>query len=465
KKKNKNKNSGLYHKNRDPKKDDPTTNEKKTPISPQKRPISTLVNSLKKGLIEHRTENGSERDKVPPDVRALLGYKAKNCGETENRLLPPPTKKRRMNEQSSHEHIAQPDLKMQFSNFDKSTAHHLSPMGHFWQKTPDPVKHWNVESVTHTGTTDRRSPNITVFTINKTQDTNNRQSAWDMLAQKSSFSELTLNFDQNENKSLEGKKKKINKLNSLYLENMDIEVSPLSSQKWSEQHKVSMKKIEHMYEPREEQTKFHKFISNSSTMPTFTKKFLQFAVGHDTRNGDHHFQSKMSETHVPKSNKVLLLYFLICYNSCYTNSLNNKKNGSIQWPMGQLSQQVANTINENEPFRKSPGRINNIQAEASSVQYEMSDHESDFSDDEPDNTKYVPLWAHSKNYMPTIWRQGKTDPEDVFGPIMQYCNLENIFCDFPQKPRYRSRTKSGDWGEDRVTQMEDDAYKKFMGWK
>ncbi|ETO30255.1 hypothetical protein RFI_06864 [Reticulomyxa filosa] len=88
------------------------------------------------------------------------------------------------------------------------------------------------------------------------------------------------------------------------------------------------------------------------------------------------------------------------------------------------------------------------------------------SDNEEKNNQDVALWARSKEYLSVIQEQDTMDPDEIFGPLLlKYCDLESIFREFPQKPRYHQRTKSGDWNEDRVTLMEDDAYKKIMGWK
>mmetsp|Transcript_97615 Transcript_97615/g.146272 ORF Transcript_97615/g.146272 Transcript_97615/m.146272 type:complete len:592 (-) Transcript_97615:4-1779(-) len=107
--------------------------------------------------------------------------------------------------------------------------------------------------------------------------------------------------------------------------------------------------------------------------------------------------------------------------------------------------------------------------------YEISDREdsdtddSDGSDDENNGAgKKIPSWA-SKSALYTALEQQyngrvdgrRVDPDDLF-PEVQTCDLEAIFGS-RKNARYKSRTSSANWKDDKVTMQEKLVYKRKMG--
>ena len=100
--------------------------------------------------------------------------------------------------------------------------------------------------------------------------------------------------------------------------------------------------------------------------------------------------------------------------------------------------------------------------------YEISDRENSDSDDSEDENgkrkKELPQWASKENLRPALQAQyiGKTvDPDEIFGEV-HTCDLEAIFGN-QMKSKYRSRTSSGNWSQDRVSAAEKLVYKRAMG--
>ena len=100
--------------------------------------------------------------------------------------------------------------------------------------------------------------------------------------------------------------------------------------------------------------------------------------------------------------------------------------------------------------------------------YEISDRENSDSDDSEDEDgkrkKELPQWASKENLRPALQAQyiGKTvDPDEIFGEV-HTCDLEAIFGN-QMKSKYRSRTSSGNWSQDRVSAAEKLVYKRAMG--
>jgi len=100
--------------------------------------------------------------------------------------------------------------------------------------------------------------------------------------------------------------------------------------------------------------------------------------------------------------------------------------------------------------------------------YEISDREDSDSDDSEDEDgkrkKELPKWVSKENLRPALHAQyiGKTlDPDEIFGEV-HTCDLEAIFGN-QMKSKYRSRTSSGNWTQDRVTAAEKLVYKRTMG--
>jgi hypothetical protein len=100
--------------------------------------------------------------------------------------------------------------------------------------------------------------------------------------------------------------------------------------------------------------------------------------------------------------------------------------------------------------------------------YEISDREDSDSDDSEDEDgkreKELPKWVSKENLRPALHEQyiGKSlDPDEIFGEV-HTCDLEAIFGN-QMKSKYRSRTSSGNWSQDRVTAAEKLVYKRTMG--
>lgn len=105
--------------------------------------------------------------------------------------------------------------------------------------------------------------------------------------------------------------------------------------------------------------------------------------------------------------------------------------------------------------------------------YEISDREdsgTDDSDSEVDSDKQkkkIPVWASRVHLLPALEQQyhgcidgRRVDPDTIF-PEVQTCDLEAIFGS--KKAKYRSRTSSGNWAQDKVTAAEKLVYKRDMG--
>lgn len=102
--------------------------------------------------------------------------------------------------------------------------------------------------------------------------------------------------------------------------------------------------------------------------------------------------------------------------------------------------------------------------------YEISPFrdDSDAEEDEDRPKKPVPDWARGPKLHDALKKQRDRDPEAVFGGRFDAtCDLEALFGPLDMsRPRKRDpsrRTSSGDWTLDRLTQLEEVAYKKSMG--
>mmetsp|Transcript_1209 Transcript_1209/g.1768 ORF Transcript_1209/g.1768 Transcript_1209/m.1768 type:complete len:776 (+) Transcript_1209:217-2544(+) len=104
--------------------------------------------------------------------------------------------------------------------------------------------------------------------------------------------------------------------------------------------------------------------------------------------------------------------------------------------------------------------------------YEISDREdsesdeSDYSDDDKPK-KRIPKWAQRVHLITALEKQfavgnQRIDPDNIF-PEVQTCNLEEIFDQ--KKSRYKKRTSSGNWTQDKVTAKEKLVYKREMGFQ
>jgi hypothetical protein len=110
--------------------------------------------------------------------------------------------------------------------------------------------------------------------------------------------------------------------------------------------------------------------------------------------------------------------------------------------------------------------------------YEMSDH-SDNSDDDDDADrppKAIPAWAQPSTLSRALMQQQqmRVDPDSIFAPIdPSKCNLEHIFRNLTnahsnskkkQTQRWKVRSSSGNWGNDRLREWEELEYKRRMGY-
>lgn len=99
--------------------------------------------------------------------------------------------------------------------------------------------------------------------------------------------------------------------------------------------------------------------------------------------------------------------------------------------------------------------------------YEISDHEGDTDSDDENSSKKkpkrIPNWARKHNLQIALEQQFSgdctLDPDEIFGEV-QSCNLQEIFKQ--EKSRYKQRTSSGIWTNDRVTTAEKLAYKSSV---
>lgn len=96
--------------------------------------------------------------------------------------------------------------------------------------------------------------------------------------------------------------------------------------------------------------------------------------------------------------------------------------------------------------------------------YEISDNEDtdDELDDEERRKKRIPGWARHNRLVEAIEYQFSVgrkviDPDEIFGEV-RTCDLETVF--EQSKDRYKQRTSSGCWTNDRVTEEEKLAYKQ-----
>jgi Inner centromere protein, ARK binding region len=134
------------------------------------------------------------------------------------------------------------------------------------------------------------------------------------------------------------------------------------------------------------------------------------------------------------------------------------KNTSAADPLGSTLKSLKTYSVKKKP--KSPPRP--------SQTYEISDREDSDSDDSEDEDgkrkKELPKWVAKENLRPALHAQyiGKTlDPDEIFGEV-HTCDLEAIFGN-QMKSKYRNRTSSGNWSQDRVTAAEKLVYKRAMG--
>jgi hypothetical protein len=102
--------------------------------------------------------------------------------------------------------------------------------------------------------------------------------------------------------------------------------------------------------------------------------------------------------------------------------------------------------------------------------YEISDREESDSDESDYNDsgpkKKIPDWAQKHNLITALKEQyddtnDRFDPDGIF-PEVETCDLEAIFDQ--KKMRYKKRTSSGNWHQDRVTVAEKLTYKRAMGY-
>ena len=101
----------------------------------------------------------------------------------------------------------------------------------------------------------------------------------------------------------------------------------------------------------------------------------------------------------------------------------------------------------------------------------MSD-QSDGSDEEAaspsSQDKRVPSWAREPQLSQALRAQATAcvDPDLIFPPIDPYaCSLDEIFKGYKKKKHtFRSRTSSGNWGNDMLSAREEQQYKRDMGY-
>jgi len=96
--------------------------------------------------------------------------------------------------------------------------------------------------------------------------------------------------------------------------------------------------------------------------------------------------------------------------------------------------------------------------------YEMSDHGDDSDSEDEDShreKKAYPNWADKRVLYDALLTQAKSDldPDEIFGEV-ETCDLEAIFD--TEKRRFKNRTSSGIWTNDRVTAAEKVAYKQSV---
>jgi len=102
--------------------------------------------------------------------------------------------------------------------------------------------------------------------------------------------------------------------------------------------------------------------------------------------------------------------------------------------------------------------------------YELTDHEYDNSDDEFDRNDplrqhKIPEWARDmKKVVKMHMMQLTADPDIIFPPLeVKSCDLNAIFSGFKERPRFRKRTSSAYWANDRLTKQEIIAANKALG--
>jgi len=102
--------------------------------------------------------------------------------------------------------------------------------------------------------------------------------------------------------------------------------------------------------------------------------------------------------------------------------------------------------------------------------YDISDRDgSDSDESDSEDTRFprkrVPEWSRHANLSAAIEKQysGKDiiDPDSIFPPEVQTCNLQDIFQQ--KKVKYTRRTGSEDWTQDKITPVEKLVYKRKMG--
>lgn len=97
---------------------------------------------------------------------------------------------------------------------------------------------------------------------------------------------------------------------------------------------------------------------------------------------------------------------------------------------------------------------------------EISDYNSDHSDEGGDNESLAPSWAKRKRILEVVGKQTKIDPDTVFGRVMggSMCDLAKIFQGHtPNFEKYnKRRTMSGNWSLDKLQLEEEVGYRVAM---
>ena len=78
---------------------------------------------------------------------------------------------------------------------------------------------------------------------------------------------------------------------------------------------------------------------------------------------------------------------------------------------------------------------------------------TDSEDEDSDSEFQVPSWANTPNLHELLMNQQLVDPEQIFGPI-QPLNMEEVFPDKKRHEKFRERTSSAYWANDRITDSE-----------
>jgi len=134
------------------------------------------------------------------------------------------------------------------------------------------------------------------------------------------------------------------------------------------------------------------------------------------------------------------------------NTMYNTGNGH---PQGQQQQQ-----SQERQSQQSLTGCGLKTIEISPVKRKESDSEEDAKP-----KREIPAWARNPHLSRQLAQQEKVDPDEVFaGAFSSSCDLVAMFnSTFNRKRSFARRTDSGDWSNDALTQTEESAYKRRMG--